>query len=103
MDTTAAPCFGHARDYTWVSGQVEYSRLRKEWRLRYASVDETDRFGGHVVLIENEHLSYLRDGQYVRLQGHLVSPNDTSGKTAYYRIEAFKVIDKPNASPPTAN
>src|SRR5262249_48796028 len=40
VDLTAAPCFGHAPDYSWVSGQVEYSRVRKEWRLRYASADE---------------------------------------------------------------
>ncbi len=103
VDITAAACFGHAPDYAWVSGQVEYSRVRKEWRLRYASVDETDRYGGRLVLIENEHLSYLRDGQYVRLQGHLVNPNDASGSPAVYRIEAFKLIDKPNAPPPAAN
>jgi hypothetical protein len=104
VDLTAAPCFGHAPDYAWVSGQVEYSRVRKEWRLRYASVDETDRFGGRVTLIENEHLNYLADGQYVRVQGHLVNPNDPPGGSAYYRIEGFRLIDKPNmaAAPPAA-
>jgi hypothetical protein len=103
VDITAAPCFEHAPDYAWVSGQVEYSRVRKEWRLRYASVDETDRFGGRVTLIENEHLGYLADGQYVRLQGHLVNPNDPPGSPAFYRIEGFRLIDKPNtAAAPTA-
>ncbi len=102
-DLTAAACFGHAPDYHWVSGQVEYCRIRKEWRLRYASVDETDRYGGRLVLVENEHLGYLSDGQYVRVEGHLVTPADTAGGTGFYRIEAFRVIDKPNRAPPTAN
>ena len=104
MDITAAPCFGHSPDYSWVCGQVEYSRVGKEWRLRYASVDETDRFGGRVTLIENTHVGYLADGQYVHVQGHLVNPNDPPGSPAVYRVEAFQLIDKPNAAAaPTAN
>jgi hypothetical protein len=96
VDLTAAPCFGHASDYSWVSGQIEYSGIRKEWRLRYSSVDETDRFGGRLALIENDHLAYLADGQYVRVQGHLVNPADAESSRASYRIEAFQRIDKPN-------
>ena len=96
VDTTAALCFGHAPDYTWVSGQVEYSAVRKEWRIRYASVDETDRYGGRLALIQNEHVGYMADGQYVRVQGHLVNPGDAAGSPAFYRVEAFKVIDRPN-------
>jgi hypothetical protein len=103
IDLTAAPCFRHAPDYRWVSGQVEYSRVRKEWRLRYTSVDETDRYGGRLVLIENEHVGYLSDGQYVRVEGHLVTPSDAPAGTGYYRVEAFRVIDRPNRVPPTAN
>src|SRR5262249_37535009 len=67
VDITAAPCFGHAPDYAWVSGQVEHSRILGAWRLRYASVDETDRFAGSVTLVENAHVGYLRDGEYVRV------------------------------------
>ena len=73
MDLTAAPCFSHAPDYNWIIGQVEYSRIAKEWRLRYASVDEMDDHGGRVVLIENHHVSLLRDGQFIHAHGHLVN------------------------------
>jgi len=67
-------------------------------------VDETDRFGGCVTLIANEHLGSLADGQYVRLQGQLVNPNDPPGSPALYRIEGFRLIDQPNtAAAPTAN
>ncbi len=102
VDLTAAPCFGHAPDFSWLSGQVEYSRIKNEWRLRYASVDETDRYGGRVILIENAHAGYLSDGQYVRVRGRLVNPQGPAGSPAYYRIEGFKVIDHPHAGPPTA-
>src|SRR5262249_7131739 len=88
VDSRAAPCFGHAPDYSWVSGQVEYSRIARQWRVRYASVDEADCHGGRVILIENGHVDYLVDGQYVRVQGHLVTPKDGSEGEAYYRIES---------------
>jgi len=95
VDITASPCFGHALDYEWLSGQVEYSRILGAWRLRYASVDEVDRFGGSVTLVENSHVSYLRDGEYVRVEGHLVDPKAV-GVAPPYKIQSFKVIDKPN-------
>jgi hypothetical protein len=104
VDLTAAPCFAHAPDYSWVSGQVEHCRIRKEWRLRYASVDETDRFGGRLTLIENEHLSYLTDGQYVRVAGHLITNDESDRGRAFYRIESFREVQTPTAaSPPAAD
>jgi hypothetical protein len=95
VDITASPCFGHAPDYSWLSGQVEYSRILTAWRLRYASVDESDRYAGSVTLVENGHVGYLRDGEYVRVEGHLVNPSADRSAPAY-RIESFKVIDNPN-------
>jgi hypothetical protein len=97
VDLTAAACFGRAADYTWLSGQVEFLASTKQWRLRYASVDETDRYGGCVRLIENEHVQYLRDGQYIRAQGRLVNPHEPPGRPAYYRIESFQDINRQDA------
>src|SRR5262249_37664138 len=39
---TLVPCsdFGHAPDFSWISGDVQ--KWRKEWRLRYAPLDESD-------------------------------------------------------------
>jgi hypothetical protein len=91
-DITAQPCFGHGPDYSWLSGQVECSRILGTTRLRYASVDETDRFGGSVTLVENAHVGYLSDGEYVRVVGHLVDPSAV-GPAPAYRIESFKAID----------
>jgi hypothetical protein len=96
VDLSAAPCFAHAPDYCWIVGQVEYSGTAKEWRLRYASVDEVDRFGGRVTLIENQHISYMRDGMYVNVRGHLVNPQSAAQGRAFYRVESFQTVENPN-------
>ncbi len=97
VDLTAAACFSHSPDYRSLNGQVEFLSSRKEWRLRYASVDETDPYGGRVTLIENEHVQYLSDGQYIEAQGRLLNPHESDGRPAYYRIESFRTISRPNA------
>jgi len=99
VDLTAAACFAHATDYTSLTGQVEFLSSRKEWRLRYASVDEADRYGGRVTLIENEHVQYLSDGQYIQAHGRVVNPHESDGRSVYYRIESFQTINRPNAAP----
>jgi hypothetical protein len=98
VDLSAAACFAHAPDYNWIFGQVEYSSVAKEWRLRYASVDETDRYGGRVSLIENHHVGLLREGMYVHVRGHLMNPENTSNGPTYFRIEWFRTIDNPNTA-----
>lgn len=72
VDITAQPSFAHAEDYSWLVGQVEYSCIRKGWRIRYASVDEDDRYGGSATLADEGQLGNLKDGQLVRLTGHFV-------------------------------
>jgi len=106
VDTTAQPFFGHAEDYSWLQGQVEYSCLSKCWRLRYASVDEEDCYGGSVNLIENELLHKLKDGQQVRVQGRLTKVADVQqaggtttfadGKniTPHYRVDSLRPVEE---------
>jgi hypothetical protein len=96
VDPTAAPCFGHAPDYSWITGQVEFCHITKEWRLRYTSVDEVDQYGGRIVLVENHHVSLLRDGQYVKLHGHLVNQDAVANGPISYRIESFEAVSRPN-------
>jgi hypothetical protein len=102
VDPTAAPCFGHAADYSWITGQVEYCHITKEWRLRYTSVDEMDQYGGRVVLVENHHVSLLQDGQYVKVHGHLVNQDAVANGPICYRIESFETVQKPNLEEGTA-
>jgi hypothetical protein len=92
IDITAAACFSKAEDYSWLQGQVEYSRLSKSWRLRYASVDEVDKFGGSVTLT-GDLLDELKDGQYLRVRGYLPNP-DARGIAPAYRVEACEPVEQ---------
>jgi hypothetical protein len=93
VDITAAPCFAKAEDYSWLQGQVEYSRLSKSWRLRYASVDEIDRYGGSVTLTGDSVLDNLKDGQYIRVTGYL--PNADSRSIApTFHVESIEQVQK---------
>jgi hypothetical protein len=75
VDITAQPGFTHAEDYSSLSGQLQHAR--RGWRLRYASVDEVDTYGGSVTLTDESRLSELRDGELVRVHGRLLNPEDT--------------------------
>jgi len=105
-DVTAQPFFSHAADYSWLQGQVEYSHFGNSWRLRYASVDESDSYGGSVTLLDNNLLENLKDGQYVRVQGHLASdtevlqtthfPDRTAGRniSPLYHVDMVRPVDR---------
>jgi hypothetical protein len=92
VDITAHPCFGHASDYRWVSGQVMYSRVAKSWRLRYASVDEIDPYGGSVTLVDDGQLRDLKDGGYYRIHGHLENPEEKVSSPPYH-VQSIEPID----------
>ncbi len=98
-DITAHPSFAHAPDYSWLSGEVVYSRIGKGWRLRYASVDEEDPYGGSVTLSEDPLLHGLKDGQYIRVQGRLSNPTAKCTAPAY-QIDSLQPITSPDADAP---
>src|SRR5262249_24546845 len=86
-DPDARSWFGNAEDFTWLRGQVEYSRLSKGWRLRYRSLGDDDPYGGCVTLLDHPQLASLKDGMFIRVRGHLVNP-DRHVNAAAYRIES---------------
>jgi len=94
VDTTANPCFSHNANYTSLVGQLQNSRISKSWRLRFASVDEADPYGGSVTLIEDARLSVLQDGQYVRITGRFLNP-DEKAIAPPYQIDSIQAIDHP--------
>jgi hypothetical protein len=94
VDLTAHPCFNHTADYSCLTGQLQHSRISKSWRLRYASVDEVDPYGGSVTLTENVQLPGLKDGDLVRVHGHMVNPDDR-GIAPPYQVDSIQPFDKP--------
>ena len=93
VDATAQPCFSHNDDYSCLSGQLQHSRITKGWRLRYASVDEVDPYGGSVTLSDEARLSEMKDGDLVRVHGHLASPEDRRIAPPY-QLESIEPIEK---------
>jgi hypothetical protein len=93
VDLTAQPWFGHAPDHRWLRGQVQFSRAANAWRLRYASVDENDPYGGSVTLVGDD-LSTLQDGQHVRVEGGLLDPDRREAGTPF-RVSSIRPADRP--------
>ena len=92
-DITAASCFSHTPDYSTICGQLELRRANNSWRLRYLSVDETDQNGGSVTLTgDSAQMAGLKDGQCIKVQGHLSDP-DKKGIAPFYRAESIIPID----------
>jgi hypothetical protein len=83
VEPGAEPEQGHAPDYSWLVGELHYLEVRQVWRLRYAPVEEEDRYGGSVTLTENGPMSDYRSGQRVRVQGQLVDPDSRDPSPAY--------------------
>jgi hypothetical protein len=93
VDVTAQPCFSHTDDYSSLSGQLQHSRITKGWRLRYASVDEVDPYGGSVTLTDEAQLSGMKDGDLVRVHGHLMNPEDR-GIAPSYQLDSIQPVEK---------
>jgi len=82
-DLTAHPKFAHDPNYHWLVGTVDYSRIQSAWLLRYASVEEEDRYGGTVMLENSGRLKALKNGQLVRVEGHVINPDSTQLRPAF--------------------
>lgn len=93
-DITAKSCFAHDPDYRWVQGELQFVYTRNAWRLRYASVDEEDRYGGSVTLIEVGSMNNFSSGQFVRVEGCVVNPESKEPSPAY-RVSSIQPVAQP--------
>lgn len=91
-DITARPSFRHNDDYTEIVGEIQYLHTRDCWRLRYASVDEEDKYGGSVTLTETGGMSRFKSGQMVRVIGMMANPESREASPEY-RVRSIKVLD----------
>ena len=90
-DITASAKFDHAPDYTWLVGELQYLHVRNAWRVRYASVDQEDRYGGSVTLVETGPMDkFQKSGQIVRVQGRLLNADSREPSPAF-RVNAIRV------------
>lgn len=70
-----APAYGHAADYSWLTGELQHLSSRNVWRLRYAAADEVDRYGGAVQLVGDGISADRENGEIVRVEGQLLNPD----------------------------
>jgi hypothetical protein len=86
--------FGRAANYEWLQGELIYSSVRGVWRLRYASSDEDDAYGGSVTLLDVSHTFALEAGQRVRVRGRLINPRSTE-PSPYYHVLHLEPLGTP--------
>jgi len=64
--------YGHAPDYRWLRGRLEYSQIDRRWKVRYLPTDwRPDDYGGSVVLSNTSLLSGMERGDFVEVRGRL--------------------------------
>jgi hypothetical protein len=95
-DITANPAFAHAPDYSWLVGELQRVRADGSWRLRYASVDEDDAYGGSVVLLGGS-LEGRKEGQLVRVTGHFADSNARGANSVYLFTNMEKLPGLPDS------
>ena len=74
----------HSPDYGTLVGELHYNPRQNTWRLRYASIDEEDRYGGSVSLNNvGREMADFKTGQYVRIEGSVVNKESREVSPAY--------------------
>lgn len=90
----APPKMDHAADYSWIQGKLEYAHIEGgAWILRYAGLDQSDKYGGHVVLSRSAKMANYREGDMVRVEGEIV--NDRSSiflRGPLYRVYGSSMV-----------
>lgn len=93
-DVTARPCFAHSNDYSQLTGELQYVHVRNAWKIRYASVDEEDRYGGSVTLTETGPMTKYSNGQLIRVEGRLADPESRESSPAF-RVRSIQLLTNP--------
>ncbi len=88
-DLTVSPAFAHAKDYSWLVGELR-SIGPGVWCVRFASVDE-DR--DTVTLVDAPPMTDLHHGQMVRVEGELVDPSAHDAGQGY-RVTAIRAFER---------
>ncbi|MFL5339136.1 MAG: hypothetical protein ACJ8F7_03130 [Gemmataceae bacterium] len=93
-DITARGGFAHAANYSWLVGELHFSAQKGQWRLRYAAIDDEDRYGGGVTLDAAQHqMKDLQDGMMVRVEGSLADP-EARDPAPVYRVRDIAPVGK---------
>ena len=81
----------HANDYSWISGELKHYDISNVWRLRYSPAGEHDRYNGSVTLMGAGSLSKFKDGELVRVTGHLADA-ESSAPNPVYVVDSIQPV-----------
>jgi hypothetical protein len=90
---------GHDEDYHCVVGQLYHVHSDGGlWVVRYAAIDQEDRFGGSVVLAPAVSLKDVREGDLVRVHGEIINEGRASKHLGgpLYRALTVELLDRSN-------
>lgn len=84
----------HADDYRWIQGRLHWVHVNGgAWVVRYAPLDEVDAYGGSVVLTRNDRLKDHREGDFVRIEGEILSDRSSVFLGGpLYRVERITLL-----------
>lgn len=84
------------QQYRWLRGIVEFDEEEKHWNITYnATPDQSDKFGGNIVLLDQGQLNRFTNGDVVLIDGHIDgSQQDKMGKPFYRVARAQKLVPK---------
>ncbi len=87
--------YGYDSQYGWLRGKLEYSPVKKRWKLRYIPIDgATDEHGGSVVLSDASALGGCERGDFVEVRGQPADREDgPTGVAPEYDVSSLKRLD----------
>jgi hypothetical protein len=88
---------GHEHDYSWITGCLYFVHTDGgRWVLRYAELDQVDRYGGSVVLAPGTDMANYREGDLVRVHGAVLGEGRASRSLggALYRADVIEMVDR---------
>lgn len=84
--------YGHADDYSWLKGQLQKVHVPGvEWKIRYSPVDQSDQWGGSMVLAPDIRLEDFADQDAVYISGEQLEERPSLYVTGpLYRIREIR-------------
>lgn len=89
---------GSAEDYSWVTGQLFYLHAAGQgfWVVRYASVDQEDKYGGSVILAGAANMKNFREGDLICVHGEVLNEGRATKFFGgpLYRAQVVEMVDR---------
>ena len=87
--------YGRAEDYSWLMGELHRVHVPGgEWKIRYAPLSASDRWGGSVVLAPDARLDRFSEGDFVYVDGEVLANRSSLYLTgALYRIRSIRRLN----------